>query len=301
MPGKAGAKGTRYVCPQCFMAHYLNDVLFMARWPSSTCDVRQAAHRYAVEPDAAFAQWCEKGRTPALLNWRALPQSRRQWRDGAIVAVRDIDGSWVDVRVCPCCHTPLPPPCPVVVGWDREGMDGETASGLLRFAAETADGPWKVRRDDSRPLAYDYLVNPSGAVLLGVPVALERTKGRNGKDYRRRCCESASGAVVRLKVQVDEDGEWDDYEALCTLEALLEACAYADARLNMSVLFLLEGPEDREDVAELFPQKCPQLARLIQYDFKNSYFAVGVCDRPQVAVQAVKWLSGHISRLNTEE
>lgn len=301
MPDKARAEGARYICPQCFTAHYLNDVLFAARRPSGSCDMRQAAHRYAIGPPAAFARWCKAGEAAALLNWRALPQPRRQWENGEITAVRDLDGSWVTQRVCPCCHMPLSSPCPVIIGWGETGLDNSIASDFLYFAAEAAAGPWKACHDDSLPLRYDYLLNSSGTAVLGIPVALERVKDSSGRDYRRRCCESAMGAVVRLKLRVNEGGSLDDIEAFRTLEAMLEACGYSGIELKMLVVFLLEGLSDQPDAVDLFKRECSQLARLIQYDFESCYFIVEPYEHPQAAVQAVEWLSGHISRLNAEE
>lgn len=302
MPGKAGAEGTRYVCPQCFTVHYQNDVLFASRRLSGFCDRRQAAYRRALEPASAFTRWCREGKTAALLNWRALPQSRRRWEGGVITAVRDLDGGWADQRLCPCCHMPLSAPCPVVVGWDRTGMDSEAASDLLYFAAEMAPDRWKVRCDGSLPLRYDYLVNSSGAVVLRVPVKPERVEGGYGAGYRRRCCGSASGAVVRLRLRVNEDGGLEDIEAVRTLDAMLEAFGYSGIELKMSAVFLLEGLEDRPDGVELFQRECPQLVRLIQYDFEDSCFAAaGHNWGPEAAVQAVEWLSGHVKCLNAGE
>lgn len=301
MGGKAGAEGARYICPQCFTVHYQNDVLFAARRPSGRCDIRQAARRYVLQPHAAFAQWCEAGETAALLNWRRLPQSRRRWEEGAITAVRDLDGSWVTQRVCPCCHTPLSPPCPVVFGWGRGGMDGRIASDLLRCAAETAPAFWTMRSEEGLLLRYDYLVDYAGAAVLGVPAAMERAQSGYWRNFRRRCCSCAAGAVVRLKLRVDADGALDDAEAIQTLYDLLDTCGHSGVELKMSAVFLLEGLEDQPNAVERFQQECVPLARHIEYDFENSCFAVGAQDCPQTAVQAAEWLSEHMGRLRAGE
>ena len=179
-------------------------------------------------------------------------------------------------------------------------MDSETASDLLYFAAELAPNCWKARRDNSLPLSYDSLVNTAGEVVFGVPVKPERVNGGYGINYRRRCCESATGAVVRLRLQMEEDGGLDDLEAVSTLDALLEVCGYSGTDLKVSVVFLLEGLENQPDAVELFRRECPQLIRLIQYDFAGSYFVANPygCDR-HGAVRAVEWLSGRIDCLNT--
>lgn len=294
------AAAARYTCPQCFTVHYSNDVLFAARRSAGRCDVRQAVRRYALCSADAFAQWCETGETMALLNWRALPQDRRQWNNGVITAVRDLDGSWVTQRVCPCCHTPLPAFCPVVFGWREGGMSGEAASSLLYAAAQAAPSRWNIRREGTLPLSYDYLVNPSGESVLGVPVALECAKGSYGRNCRRRYCCAAAGAVVRLNVSRSADGELDDTKAIHTVDTLLESCGYSGAALEMSAVFLLEGL-DQPDAVEVFQRECVPLVRRIQYDFENTYFAVGLLERSQTAVQAVEWLSGHISRMHMEE
>ena len=302
MPGKAGAEGERYICPQCFTAHYLNDVLFAAQRPSGFCDRRQAAYRYALGPYAAFEQWCASGETAALLNWRALPQSRRQWTNGAITAVRDLDGSWVTRRVCPCCHTPLSPPCPVVIGWAEDGMNIRGAFDLLYCAAELAPASWSMRREDQLPLRYDYLVGPAGRAVLGVPPAkLEHVGGDYGRELRRRCCNSAAGVVVRLRMRMDENGNLDDIEASHTLDTLLEACGHSGVELKMAAVFLLEGLANQPDSVKRFQMECPQLARRIQYDFESSFFAAGLFDHSQLAVQAVKWLSDQTGHLNAEK
>lgn len=129
---------------------------------------------------------------------------------------------------------------------------------------------------------------------------MERVKDSSGRDYRRRCCESATGAVVRLKLRVNEGGSLDDIEAFRTLEAMLEACGYSGIELKMLAVFLLEGLSDQPDAVDLFKRECSQLARLIQYDFESCYFIVEPYEHPQAAIQAVEWLSGHISRLNAE-
>lgn len=298
MPGNAGAEGERYICSQCFTPHYLNDVLFAAHRPSGPCDRRQAVHRYSIGPSAAFVQWCEAGETEALLNWRALPQSRRQWKDGAITAVQDLDGSWITKRVCPCCHTPLSPPCPVVIGWEGSEMCSGTAVDFLHFAAEAAPDTWKVHREDQLPLRYDHLVDPAGTAVLRVPVNLERAKGDHGRALRSRCCNSAAGVVIRFHLRTDENGDLDDIEASHTLDTLLNACSYFGTELKMPAVFLLEGLADRPDSVERFQAECPQLARRMRYDFESSYFAAGLRDHPQAAVQAVNWLSDQIVRLN---
>ncbi len=304
MYGKARTEGARYICPQCFTAHYRNDVLFGTQRLTDSCDRRQAAFRYALGPSTAFARWCGGGKTSVLLNWRTLPQSRRQWENGAIMAVRDLDGRWVTQRICPCCHMPLSSPYPVVIGWKSSGMHSKTASSLLSFVAETAPDCWKTRQDRTLPLWYDYLENASKEVVFGVPVRPERVGGSYGASYRRRCCESASGAVVRRGLRMEESGSLDNTEAVRALDTMLEAFDYSGVKLKVSVVFLLEleGVEDQPDAVELFRRECPQLVRLIQYNFADSYFAANPCGRdPQAAAWAVKWLSSRVSRLNAGE
>lgn len=296
----AGAEEARYTCSQCFTVHYQNDVLFRAKRGSGLCDTRQAARRYALCTHSVFTEWCEAGEAAALLNWRALPQSRRRWSGGAITAVRDMDGSWVTQRVCPCCHISLPPPCPVVFGWKGEGMDGRIASDLLYLASETALSSWRLRRENGLPLWYDYLTDPVGAAM-GVPVALESAKEKIGSDCIRRCCTAAAGAVVYLELRMDEDGRLDDGAAFLTLHSLLDICGHSGMELKLPTVFLLDGLEGGEDTMERLQRECSQLIWCVQYNFENYYFAVGAHDHPQVAVQAVEWLSGHISRLNPGE
>lgn len=180
-------------------------------------------------------------------------------------------------------------------------MDGRTASDLMHFASEAAPSSWKMRRENSFPLQYDYLTDSAGTVVLGVPVALERAREGIGSGCARRCCSSAAGAVVHLELQVDADGRLDDGEAFCTMHSLLDACGHSEMELKMPTVFLLDELEGQQDTVERLHRECPQLVWCVQYNFENSHFAVGAWDHPQTAVRAVEWLIGHVSRLNLGE
>jgi len=298
---RAGAETNRYTCPQCFTDHYQNDVLFAGRQTPGMCDMRQAAHRYALSSDIAFEQWCRAGVSEILLNWRTLPQDRRRWNGGAIEAVRDVDGNWLSQRVCPCCHMPLSSFCPVVFGWDENGISGKAVSDLLYFAAESAPSRWRIRRESGLPLNYDCLLDTTGEMVLKTPAALENARGSHGENIRRRCCGSASGVVVRLQIRQESDDRLDDTRAFRTLYNLLDSCGYSGGEQKMAAVVLLEGLEGRPDAVEVFKRECTQLARHIQYDFADCCFAAGIWEHPQAAVQAVEWLSGHVARPNAEE
>lgn len=302
MAGNMKAEQARYTCPQCFTVHYRNDVLFAARRPGGPCDVRQAAHRRALSSADAFAQWCEAGETEIYLNWRTLPESRRRWKAGVITAVRDLDGRWLDRRVCPCCHMPLTAPFPVVFGWRGNGMSRETAFDLLNLAVRKDPAHFSISQAaDTLPLKYDYLLNTSREKVLGVPAMPEHAGDSSyGISCLRRCCASAAGVIARLDIRLDADGVPDDTEAFQTLYALLKACGGSGIGLKTAAVFLLEGL-NRPDAMEIFRGGCTQLFRHIQYDFQNSCFVPEPCTHPQEAVQAVKWLSGRVGRSGAEE
>lgn len=299
--GKADARQTRYVCPQCFTSHFRNDVLFVSGSPSGREDGRQAVRRRALSQDSAFLPGRRETESALLLNWRAMPETRRRWSDGVITAVRDLDGTWQTQRVCPCCHVPLPEkPCPVVFGWGEKGVESELARDLLRLAAETAPDRWRLRREEQPQLVqYHLLTDPAGEPLLGVPGLPAWEKEGLASNLVRRCCGAAAGAVVRLRAEMDADGEIDSQAALEALCGLQDICGYSGFELKLSVVFLVEGL-GRPDAAELFQQKCANLAREIDYSFENSCFVAGVEEAPQGAVRAVDWLSGHLSRLRAE-
>jgi len=84
MYGKARTEGARYICPQCFTAHYRNDVLFGTQRLTDSCDRRQAAFRYALGPRTAFARWCGGGknqRPVELADAAPVPPPMGEWCD----------------------------------------------------------------------------------------------------------------------------------------------------------------------------------------------------------------------------
>ena len=228
-----------------------------------------------------------------------MPEPRRRWTDGAITAVQDLDGTWLTRRVCPCCHVPLPEKAfPVVFGWREDGPDSELASGLLRLAARAAPGRWQLRQE-KLAVRYYLLTDPAGDPVLGVPALPAWEKKGLAPDLIRRCCGSAAGAVVRLRLGTDGDGGVDTRAALEALCGLLDVCGCSGSEHKLAVLFLVEGL-DRPDAAGYFQRECANLAREMEYSFADSCFAAGVEEDPQAAVRAVDWLSGHAGRLCAE-
>lgn len=292
-------KQRRYLCPQCFTSHFWNDVLFASRRSAGRCDPRQAARRRALWEEEDFLRWCREGRNPVLLNWRTLPEERRQWRDGAIMAVRDMDGSWLDQRVCPCCHSLLPPrPFPVVVGWQEDGYNSALAGELLQAAARGDPGRWMLRRE-ADTVHYSRLVTPDGGTALGVPLLPAGEQKGYVANCVARCCAAAEGAVLRLRVGPDGEGGLDGQAALEALWGLQEACGCAPPQRRLFAVCLLEGVEQPGGV-ERFRQQCSSVAREIEYSFENCYFIAGGAENPQAAVQAAAWLSGHVNGLGGE-
>lgn len=298
--GGVQVKQRRYLCPQCFTSHFWNDVLFASRRDSDRYDLRQAARRRELCTPERFQQWCRKGKSPVLLNWRALPEERRQWKEGAIAAVRDMDGTWLDQRVCPCCHTPLPRrPFPVVVGWQEDGYSSALADALLRTAVLGEPRRWRLHQEEDAPVRYSSLVTQDGAIALGAPLLPEgETKGY-AANCVARCCAAAEGAVLRLRMEPDGQGGLDGQAALTALWGLQEACGCASPQRKLAVVCLLEGVEQPDGV-ERFRQKCTSLAREIEYSFESSYFAAGTPEDPRAVVKAVIWLCEHISGLDGE-
>lgn len=280
----------RYLCPQCFTEHYQNDVFFAASRPSLRRDARRDFRRACLRGGADGA-----GEGPVLLDWRSLPEARRHWEGGAVTAVQDIDGSWTGRRVCPCCHQPLPPPCPVVFGWRGETMDGGAASELFEAAAQAAPERWGFQRpQEGLALGYGYLTAPNGARALCVPDGLERAAGAFGQNCRRRCCTLAAGAVVRLALGRRANGALDDLSAFQTLDALLKDCGYTGIALKPPVVFWLEGLEEEPDPLGVFAREGGQLERRVAYSFGSRLIAAAGADAGREALRAAQWLAEQV-------
>lgn len=243
-----------------------------------------------------------------------MPPRLRREENGVVMAVKDSGEGWVSQRVCPCCHNPLPPPCPVIFGWQGTRLCGDTAVELLQLAAEGMPAQGNgLELDKLLPLPYYYWLGKG--CRLGVPAGLETANGTYGRNCRHRCCSSAHGAVVRLALAWDEQRGWDDGEAFLTIESFLKACGYAGQALKLPTVIILEGIKKTEKIEgiertkgiekktsiEFFRQNGGQLERRIAYTLENVYFAAGWPVAAIEAVNAVTWLNGQISRLQREE
>ncbi len=283
------ASRERYRCMQCFTTHYQNDVLFATGRSTSRCDIRQAAQRYSHCTEERFADWCGRGRTQILLDWRTLPAEARRWERGVISAVQDLDGYWTAQRACPCCHQPLAQTVPVVFGWEGESLCSAPALELLRLAEQTDPARWQLSRMDQQPLTYGYL-SSEDRPLLAVPLGLDEAKGNYGESCRDRCCTSADGAVLRLHLSLAHDGELEDTEAYQSLDLLLKHCGHTGIALKLPLLVWLEGLEPL-DAVPLFREKGGQLERRLTYSFEQIYYTADLVHDPAAAVQAVAWLA----------
>lgn len=283
--------GSRYLCPQCFHMPYRNDVLFASdSWYTGQCDMRQAIHRNAFS-HTGFDSWCAEGKSRVVMSWRGRPERCLQVRDGVVEAMQDASGHWLKQRVCPICHSLLPEECPILFGWNENGMSCVDGTVLFQLAASEDCGKWEmVYESQQEALDYSYIGFRDGSFRIGIPAGLDMAKTTYGKNCQDDCCLNVSGVLVWLPLTVAPDGSVDDLKAEQTLNALLEKCQYSGARLQKQVAILLKGVDTGGDAAKYLEEKSEQLFRSIQYSFSDVYFSEDP-KTPQQATEILEWFA----------
>lgn len=275
------------LCPQCFTRHFVNDVLFISKRTTKRCDMRNAIHRYTFGRDQEFLNWCTNGRSSVLVDWRAVPETRRRWNGGIIQAVQDIDGTWLDEKACPCCHVPFLLECPVIFGWNDKGLDCAEARRML---AEATPRNWRgLMYDGTQPLPYDKLEDAEGRQILGVPAGIEKGNGSWGTGCRSRMCMNADGVVILLRFAENRLGGITSLEAERSLLDLLDHCGYTGNPLELPVVVLLEGIE-AENPMQTLESQAPPIRNCLKQCFGRTYILSENKRNEQQWTAALRWL-----------
>lgn len=290
----SGQTRMEYLCGQCFARHHSNDVLFGTDRYTSSCDVRQAAHRYAFAGPQAYEDWCRAGKSRVLLDWQQLPASQWQVEQGVIRRVQDANGRWYDRRICPSCHNAVENVrnC-LLVGWTGRGMDMPWAAGVVSKAA--AGGEWDtlvlVESDNSSALRYARFLCKSKGVGLAVPVGLQQAQGSYAQACTHRCGQNAAAALLELELRESEtpllNGKLDTGAAEDALSGFLEFAGYVGKPLALPTAVLIRGLAPGEDTAQQLRREAVQLFNrlhnclrkpfLVQWD-QSEAAARRVCD-----------------------
>lgn len=264
----AGGAERRELCPQCFSMHYYNDVLFTEdAWTTRRCDVRQALHHATFDRDG-YDAWCAAGRSQAVRTWRgAAPEDLRMLGD-AVLAVRDPGGAWLNRRVCPVCHSILPPLLPVLFGWNAKGMNNEIVRQI--FAQADKEETWHAASlENPGVLPYEWVQRQQELSYLSVPVGLEKASTRYGMQCKSNCCLNAPGVIVELRLNTGDKDRLNEAPAEKAIASLLEQCQYSGAALKKAVVCLVRAPEGEEDPIGRLEKQDKQLLLRVQYSFTN--------------------------------
>lgn len=290
--------GGRYLCQQCFSLRYRNDVLFTKQsWVTSLCDIRQAVHRAAFDPDR-FDAWCRAGKSRVVMTWHGRPLDSLRVCNGVVQAMQDAGGEWLDQKVCPICHSLLMEEFPIVFGWSSQGLDSAPVREMFRQACEGDESTWSLLDEETtEAVRYEYIQKKDGSLRMGVPAGLDQGDTNHAQLCRDNCCLNVEGVIVRLVLKPAPDGEIDDLEAEQTLNALLQRCQYSGTAMKKCAVFVISAPDMEEEPAQYLERRAEQLFRSIQYSFARVRFAASG-QTPQQASEILSWLAQNIQDMN---